>query len=349
MAYKPYEESEAVKRAKEALEAHNATKPADYTSNWQSQIDATLSQIQNRKPFTYDLNADALYQQYKDMATAQGSLAMMDTMGQAAALTGGYGSSYGQNVGQQAYNSYLQSLNDKVPELYQLALGRYNQEGEDLYNMYALLGDREANDYAKWQDLQNAYESERNYLTNLYDTERGYDYNKWQADQSQAQWQAEFDEAVRQYNDARSASYSSGGGGGYVYSGGNDDVVVGDTPVADEVSAAIREQAAAYSTNDDLAAFLDAKTVGGAITEAQADALYAEFVRPDTLALSKRNWSVVDDGGINIFGIDRNAQVKDQYNNVYRLDKLVGALEAEGMTKAAAKEYVKKLQKSLGI
>jgi hypothetical protein len=241
--YKPYEESEAVKRAKEALEAHNATKPADYTSNWQSQIDATLSQIQNRKPFAYDLNADALYQQYKDMATKQGSLAMMDTMGQAAALTGGYGSSYGQNVGQQAYNSYLQNLNDKVPELYQLALSRYNQEGEDLYNMYALLGDREANDYAKWQDLQNAYESERNYLTNLYDTERGYDYNRHTADQNfqyqldrdaaaDAQWQAQFDEAIRQYNqdyafnerkynDAQAASAGGGGGGGGGNSGGN--------------------------------------------------------------------------------------------------------------------------------
>ena len=43
-------------------------------------------------------------------------------MGQAAALTGGYGSTYGEQVGQQAYNAYLQNLNDIVPQLQQQAL-----------------------------------------------------------------------------------------------------------------------------------------------------------------------------------------------------------------------------------
>ncbi len=235
--YKPYEESEAVKQAKANLEAQAAKKPTEYTSNWQTQLNETLNQIQNRKPFTYDLNADALYQQYKDMYTTQGKMAMMDTMGQAAALTGGYGSSYGQNVGQQAYHGYLQELNNVVPELYGLALDQYNQKGNDLLNMYGLLSDQEAQDYGRWQDLQSAYESERNYLANLYNAERDYDYGRYadaqkyayQAERdaaADAQWKAEFDEAIRQYNqnyafdqqqynDAKSASYSGGGGGGY--------------------------------------------------------------------------------------------------------------------------------------
>ena len=235
--YKPYEESEAVKQAKANLEAQLAKKPAEYTSNWQAQLNDTLNQIQNRKPFTYDLNADALYQQYKDMFTTQGKMASMDTMGQAAALTGGYGSSYGQNVGQQAYQGYLQGLNDKVPELYGLALDQYNQKGNDLLNMYGLLSDQEAQDYGRWQDLQAAYESERNYLANLYNAERDYDYGMhadaqkyaYQAERdaaADAQWKAEFDEAIRQYNqdyaftqqqynDAKNASYYGGGGGGY--------------------------------------------------------------------------------------------------------------------------------------
>ena len=234
--YKPYEESEAVKQAKANLEAQAAKKPTEYTSNWQTQLNETLNQIQNRKPFTYDLNADALYQQYKDMYTTQGKMAMMDTMGQAAALTGGYGSSYGQNVGQQAYQGYLQELNNVVPELYGLALDQYNQKGNDLLNMYGLLSDQEAQDYGRWQDLQAAYESERNYLANLYNAERDYDYGQYadaqkyayQAERdaaADAQWQAQFDEAIRQYNqdyafnerkynDAQAASAGGGGGGG---------------------------------------------------------------------------------------------------------------------------------------
>ena len=51
--------------------------------------------------FKYNVNADPLYQQYKDQYIQGGKLAMMDTMGKAAALTGGYGSTYGQQVGQQ--------------------------------------------------------------------------------------------------------------------------------------------------------------------------------------------------------------------------------------------------------
>lgn len=234
--YKPYEESDAVKRAKENMDAHAAQKPAEYTSNWQTLLNNTISQIQNRKPFTYDLNADALYQQYKDMYTTQGQMAMMDTMGQAAALTGGYGSSYGQNVGQQAYNAYLQNLNDKVPELYQLALNKYNQEGDDLYRMYALAGEQESMDYGRYRDSVGDWQAERDFLNGRYNTERDYDYNRHTADQNfqyqldrdataDAQWDAQFQEAIRQYNqdyafnerkynDAQAASSGSGSGGG---------------------------------------------------------------------------------------------------------------------------------------
>ena len=42
---------------------------------------------------------------------------MKDTMGQAAALTGGYGSSYAESSAQQQYDAYLQQLGDIVPEL----------------------------------------------------------------------------------------------------------------------------------------------------------------------------------------------------------------------------------------
>ena len=99
------------------------------------------NQIKNRKDFKYDLDADALYQQYKDKYINQGRLAMEDTMGQAAALTGGYGNSYAQSVGQQAYNAQLDKLNDVIPELYQLAYDRYATEGQDLYNKYSLAAD----------------------------------------------------------------------------------------------------------------------------------------------------------------------------------------------------------------
>ena len=98
--------------------------------------DEALDAYMNRPDFQYDANGDALYRHYKDRYTQLGKRAMQDTMRQATVLTGGYGSSYAQNVGQQAYNSYMQQLGDVVPELYQLAYDRYRDKGDRLYKAY---------------------------------------------------------------------------------------------------------------------------------------------------------------------------------------------------------------------
>ena len=128
---------------------------SQYKSKWQTQLDDTMGKIMNREKFTYDLNGDALWNQYKDQYVTGGKMAMMDTMGQAAALTGGYGNSYAQGVGQQAYQGYIQGLNDKIPELYQMALDSYNREGDALMQQYGLLADRESTDYGRYTDQRN--------------------------------------------------------------------------------------------------------------------------------------------------------------------------------------------------
>lgn len=128
------------------------TQPGGYKSQWQSQLDDTMNRIMNREKFTYDLNGDALWKTYKDQYMTGGKMAMMDTMGQAAALTGGYGNSYAQNVGQQAYQGYMQGLTDKIPELYQMAMDQYDREGSKMLQDYSMLQDRENMDYGKYQD-----------------------------------------------------------------------------------------------------------------------------------------------------------------------------------------------------
>lgn len=112
--------------------------------------DAALEEYLSREDFQYDMNADALYQQYKDRYQQLGKKAMQDTMGKAAALTGGYGSSYAQNVGQQAYQGYLQQLDDVIPELYQLAYNRYQAKGDRLYKTYQSWAQQEQ-DAAQWE------------------------------------------------------------------------------------------------------------------------------------------------------------------------------------------------------
>lgn len=198
-AYDPAKDS-AYMQALSALQQAQQNIPT-YKDSYSAQIQDIYDKIVNRDEFSYDINSDALYQQYRDQYMRQGQLAMEDAMGQAAALTGGYGSSYAQSVGQQAYQSYLSQLNDVIPELYGMALDRYNQEGQDLLNQYAILGDMADDEYAKyqydvdqyWKNVANAKDD----ANTAYD--RGYT-NYW----NDMEWkEAEDDEAYERLQDEK--------------------------------------------------------------------------------------------------------------------------------------------------
>ena len=195
-----YGESPTVQAAYAAIEAVNAAKPGAYESKWQGQINDIIGRILNREQFSYDVNEDALYQQYKDQYIQGGKLAMQDTMGQAAAMTGGYGSSYASTAGNQAYQAYLSQLNEVVPELYGMALDKYNAEGQEMYNQYGLLSDAEGQDYARYMDGYNQWLAERDYATGRYDTERGFDYGKY-IDDRNLDYQTHTDEQDRAWNE----------------------------------------------------------------------------------------------------------------------------------------------------
>ena len=245
-SYRDYQESDRVRKMAERLAQLESQKPGDWTGGqYGQQMQDALKALQNRKKFSYDLNGDALYQQYKDKYVQQGKQAMQDTMGQAAALTGGYGSTYGQAVGQQQYDAYLQNLNDVVPELYQLALNRYQMEGDELKTQYGLLADQYQQEYGQHRDKVSDWQNERNFLSGRYDSERNLDYGMWGDARDFAytdyrngiadeQWQKQYQESVRQFNEqmalsreqfawqqaqaaaaaARSGGGSSGSGGG---------------------------------------------------------------------------------------------------------------------------------------
>ena len=183
-------------------------KPGDYSSKWQTKSEDMLDQIAGREEFSYDVNADALYDQYKDQYIRQGKLAMEDTLGQAAALTGGFGSSYGQTVGGQVYQGYMQQLADKVPELSRLAYDRYQQEGQDMKDLYALYRDMEAQDYGRYRDSVSDYLTERDFdygqhRDQVADSQykEQFDYQKGRDEVADSQWQKQYEESVRQYNE----------------------------------------------------------------------------------------------------------------------------------------------------
>lgn len=128
-----------------------------YNSPYSKLLSGAVNDIQNRKDFEYDLNEDALYKQYADQYKALGNQAMQDTMANAATLTGGYANSYATTAGQQAYNSYLQQLNDIVPQLYQQARSNYDNKTQNLYNKASLYQGLDSEAYQRWSNNRNYY------------------------------------------------------------------------------------------------------------------------------------------------------------------------------------------------
>ena len=129
-----------------------ASEKPEYKGSFDQQLKDIYDKISSRPAFSYDLGGDPMYRMYADKYQQQGKAAMRDTMGQAAALTGGYGSSYAQNVGQQAYDAALQKMGDVIPQFYGMALDRYNAEGDALTKQYGMLGDLAADEYGKYRD-----------------------------------------------------------------------------------------------------------------------------------------------------------------------------------------------------
>lgn len=101
-----------------------------------AQLDDLYSQIMGHNNFQYDMNGDMLYQQYKDQYVNNGRQAMVDAMGQANTMTGGYGNSYSAVAGNQAYQQYLTQLNSVVPQLEGMAYDRWNDDLARMYNQY---------------------------------------------------------------------------------------------------------------------------------------------------------------------------------------------------------------------
>jgi hypothetical protein len=179
LATQKYVASDNVTAAQNYLQSIIDSKPGSYESKYTDQLQGLYDRIMNREKFSYDLNGDMLYRQYADQYTRQGRMAMQDTMGQAATLTGGYGNSYAQTAGQQVFQGYLQQLNNMVPELANAAYNRYAQEGNELQNQYALAQSAEQLDYGRYQDAVSQWQNERAYAQDAYNTAYSQDYTDY--------------------------------------------------------------------------------------------------------------------------------------------------------------------------
>lgn len=237
-----------------------------YTPSYDAQIQDMYNQIVNRDKFQYDVDSDLLYREYAQQYQRMGQQAMEDTMGQAAALTGGYGSTYSQAAGQQQYDKYMQDLTGIIPELYAQAYQQYQDEGDRLDKNYQMLWQLSDDEYDKYMDTYNQWLNARDYAqqvadtaydrgfgawgaaANQYNADRNYDLSREQFEYEKA-WQREQFEYKKQQDAlalAMAQQGGSGGGGGSRSSGGSK---TADTSKMDKALSTWKPVSNSYTEN----------------------------------------------------------------------------------------------------
>lgn len=200
-----YEQSQAVQDAAAKLNEHQANKPGAYEGQYGDQIQGMIDSILNREKFSYDYAADPMYQQYAQQYQRGGQLAMKGAMAESAALTGGYGNSYAQQVGQQTYQQYMENLAGKIPELREAAYNMYQDEGAAMRDNLGMLQGADDRDYGRWRDAVGDWRTDLDMLHNMYSLMSETEYNRylndaaaWEADR--AYWYQKAYDALQQAN-----------------------------------------------------------------------------------------------------------------------------------------------------
>ena len=191
--------NEAMNLTKNLLDKVSSNK-----TSYSGQLQGLLNQYNTKQKFSYDINKDALFQNSLSSAMNQGKNAMQDTIGQAAALTGGYANSFATSAGNQAYNQFVKGAYDNLPAYYQMALDAYNQEDQRLVNKINITQTADQTEYSRNMD---AYAVNKDMADTMYNQE----LSKWQSEVSNAtnsanlqntdHWNnANYKEQIRQYN-----------------------------------------------------------------------------------------------------------------------------------------------------
>ena len=293
---KPFETSDLYNQAVQTVQGQLDLINSGKTS-WTDRINQIITDWENREKFSYNPDTDALFQNALQGAMTAGQSAMQDTIGQASALTGGYGSSYATSAANQAYNSFIEDAYDNLPDYYNMALNAYNMESENMLNTLNIYNQA---DQTEWGRLMDGYNVNYNNMNDIYNrdyqlwsdtvgnafnmagmensdywNQTNFDYQKERDAVDDAWRQKEWDFAQEQWNWTKSHS-SSGGGGGSRGSGGsggssggdstewryaNGDYIKG-TQMDDIISGAL----AAHGTNGDdgLYAYVKRKNLDNA-------------------------------------------------------------------------------------
>lgn len=202
-----YQPSEQTQNAQQRLQEVQQNKPQTYNSKYGAALDGILAQIQNPSDFKYSFDGDEMFKYYADLMTQNAKQGAANAMGQAVALTGGYGNSWASGQANQAYQQAILPLYERGMDLRDRAFQEYQYRNNNLMDQAGLLQGLDNADYGRHRDTVQDYYADVDRAQAAADSERNFDYNNymdmlgyWQntAGAENADYMAEQDNNFRQ-------------------------------------------------------------------------------------------------------------------------------------------------------
>lgn len=157
-----------------ASSAQRTTSAASsYTDPYADRLESALERLEAREPFSYNPEDDPAYQAYRTAYRREGDRAAKNSLGDAAALTGGQASTAAVVAASQARDTYNSKLGDVVPQLYEMAWQMYQGEQNSLLSEIETLANLSASAYT-----QNLDSQELDYK--IFADQRDFSYGQYQ-------------------------------------------------------------------------------------------------------------------------------------------------------------------------
>lgn len=210
-------------KAEQEEQAWSQQAPAAYESQNKETMDTLTGQVGSG----YDGSTLAkAYQQYREQATDAAAKSAENAQATAAALAGGYGSSYADSVAKQNQATALEGIASAVPGLRSKALTEYQNEQNGLLAALSGMGTTEALDRSAygsnlanynnqlnflrsqsaqarnendnfWNNVWNGIKTAGNVAMTAYDGYKGYTQQQWENEFREKQFEAEQEQMAR--------------------------------------------------------------------------------------------------------------------------------------------------------
>lgn len=145
-----------------------STPAPSFDSKYDSILQDLVNKANNYEDFTYDVESDPLYGQYRKQYLREGDRATRDALAKMAASNGGQVSTSAAAAASQAGDYYAAQLSDKVPELEQRAYSKYMDEYNRILSNLQATQSQEQLDYNKYLNAYQQWLTDRNQAYQQY-------------------------------------------------------------------------------------------------------------------------------------------------------------------------------------